>query len=125
MRKIILLFLLSSCSPSPTKVFEKMEKAAIEGKIEEFRSYFTEDSAPFAEALLRLHKNSLDKSESTIIFTRSKVLNEIKEDKRTILEVETNPQGEDPKKYKVAFVKQNGKWRIDLLETDKINLKEE
>lgn len=50
------LVLLAACGKTPRSAFERLEKAAREGDAKAFAAGFTEESEPFARALLAVYR---------------------------------------------------------------------
>jgi len=112
---------LTGCSPSPTEVFEELEESVREGLAKEFASHFTEESRPFAEALMSLYKTRASAREPLTgplaMLAASDVLGERIEGKRAFLEVE-EPNGA---RHTIVFELEQGDWKLDIQETEKNN----
>ena len=118
---VMALCAAAGCHASPSTVFEKMEEAARGGKSKEFASYFTEDSRPFAEALLSLHRSQAPAvgslSRPLELLTRATVKDEKVEDAVAKLTVKT-ATGEGT----LVFVKDDhGDWKLDVQQTERQN----
>ena len=114
--------LLTGCASSPSAVFEKIEAAAKAGKAEEFASYFSEDSRPFAAALLSLYVSNASAtgpvSKPLDLLTRSTVEEERIEGQRAFVMVKT-PTGT---KRNIVFIQdEKNAWKLDVAQTEKLN----
>lgn len=113
---VALSFLWTSCKDSPSDVFEKLQDAAKKGHVEEFGSYFTDESRPFAEALLYLYKAQsnpdLGLPEPLKVLALARVDSERIEGQKGVVVVESGGR-----KYSLVF-KKDGKWRLDLKLTE-------
>ena len=110
---------LSGCGDKPSDVFERLQQAAKKGNVEEFGSYFTEESRPFAEALLLLYKTQHNPEtgipEPLKVLALAKVKGEEVQNQRGILTVEASGRT-----YKLVFRKE-GEWKLDLKLTEREN----
>ena len=111
------------CGDSPADVLATLESAAAEGNAERFAAQFTQDSRPFAEALLSLYQTRypLDsRKEFTPLrmLGRSDVLDEVDRGGTVALRVKLRSSGEQAV---LVFRREDGAWRLDLLATDREN----
>jgi|GEM_PF-582093 len=114
------LFVVCACSKSPSKVFLEMEESARKGEVDRFGSYFTEDSRPFASALLALYKMHGGSQGSALdLLVKSEVLSEEVDNDRELATVKAKTAGQ--RIFTVVFKKEGGKWKVDLRETEKAN----
>jgi hypothetical protein len=108
------------CSKSPSKVFSEMEESAREGDVDKFGSYFTEDSRPFASALLALYKMQGGAEGSALdLLVKSEVVSEEIDNDRELATIKAKTAGQ--RMFTVVFKKEGGKWKVDLRETEKAN----
>lgn len=118
----LLLVALLGCSRSPKEVFLKMEEAARKGNVKEFGSYFTEESRPFAEALLALYKSQSPAEgpvpDALSLLSASTVVSEEVQDHVAYVDVRTSP--DSPVRI-LVFTKEEGRWKLDLRATEKKN----
>ncbi len=117
-----LLFVGLGCAASPSDVFEKIETAAKEGKVEEFASHFSEDSKPFAAALLSLYVSNATAtgplSLPLDLLTRSTVDEERIEGQRAFVAVKSPSSG----RRNIVFIQdEKGAWKLDIMQTEKLN----
>jgi len=114
--------LQTGCASSPSSVFEKIETAAKAGKAEEFASYFSEDSRPFAAALMSLYVSNASAtgpvSKPLDLLTRSTVEEERIEGQRAFVMVKTSTGT----KHNIVFIQnEKGAWKLDIAQTEKLN----
>lgn len=113
-----------ACAKSPTRVYEAMEEAAREGNAKEFASHFTEESRPFAEALISLYATEAPAEgpapSSLALLARSTVESERIEGERAYLSVRA-PTEQGGRVHALVFKKQDGAWKLDIAETEKHN----
>jgi len=119
-----LLLAAAACSKSPTRVFEAMEEAARNGDAAEFASHFTSDSRPFAEALLVLYA-AQSPAEGPLppaltLLTRSQVVSEEIHGERADLTVQPGSDPNAPLRV-LVFKREDGKWKLDIRETEAKN----
>lgn len=118
---LVLATVLMACAPSPSEVFEGLEKTAREGKAAAFAAHFTEESRPFAEALMSLYVTHSSArgplSRPLEVLARSEVVGERIEGRRAFLEVRT-PDGAG---HTLIFELEEGDWKLDIGETEKRN----
>lgn len=112
---------LWGCASSPTEVFEALEEAAREGNAAEFGSHFTEESRPFAEALMSLYSTHSPAqgplSRPLEILARSDVRSETIDGRRAELVVESGNGASS----KLVFEQEDDGWKLDILQTEKRN----
>ncbi len=115
---------LVACGKSPTRVYEAMEEAAREGKAAEFASYFTEESRPFAEALISLYATEGAAEgpapTSLVLLSRSTVESESIEGEQAFLTVRA-PSEQGGRLHTLVFRKQDGDWKLDIAATERKN----
>lgn len=121
MAALVPALFLAACAPSPTEVFEGLERTAREGKAAAFAAHFTEESRPFAEALMSLYVTHSTArgplSRPLEVLARSEVISERIEGRRAFLEVRT-PDGAA---HSLIFEQEEGDWKLDIGETEKRN----
>ncbi len=122
---LVALTAVLGCAKSPTRVFEAMEEAAREGQAAEFASHFTEESRPFAEALISLYATSAPAEgpvpPALALLSRSTVESEeVVGDDRALLTVRA-PADQGGQRHVLVFRKQGGAWRLDVAETERQN----
>ena len=118
------LLLAAACGKSPTAVFEKIEEAAKAGDADRFASFFTEESAPFARALLSVYRTQSPRaveggtgSKPLDVLSISTVVKERVEDKLAYVTVKTGQSVND-----LVFVADaKGEWKLDVQRTEKLN----
>lgn len=113
----------AGCADSPADVLAALESAAAEGNAQDFAARFTNDSRPFAEALLSLYQTRYP-LDSRRQFTplrmlgQSEVLDEVDRGGTVALRVKLKSTGEQAV---MVFRNEDGAWRLDLLATDREN----
>ncbi len=114
----------AACTKSPAGVYEAMEEAAREGHAAEFASHFTEESRPFAEALISLYATEAPAEgpapSSLALLARGTVESERIEGERAFVSVRTSSEGGGPS-YTLVFRKQEGAWKLDIADTEREN----
>lgn len=112
-----------ACGRSPTATLEAMQEAAREGDAEKFASFFTEDSAPFARALLAVYRTQSvaggEPSRPLKLLAESVVVDEKVEGDRAILSVRTGRDSERPSL--LVFREVDGAWKLDIEQTERRN----
>ena len=121
---LLVLALLVGCGRSPTEVLHGIEDAARAGDDARFASFFTEDSAPFARALLSVYRTQAPGggalSKPLDILTASVVVSERVDGARAFLTVRTGEA--TTATSSLVFVKDgNGDWKMDIHQTEKAN----
>ena len=103
-----------------------MQEAAREGDTERFASYFTEDSQPFAKALMAVYRTQAvaggDASKALQVLADSTVVEERVENQRALLTVTT---GKDVESRSVLVFRKDdkdGQWKLDIEETEHRNI---
>jgi len=118
---MLCLGVLAACSPSPSRVFSKMQQAARQGDRKAFASHFSETSRPFAEALLALYAAEYPKDgnrpDPLRQITRGEVVGESVEGDRA--EVRVRMEGA-PERV-LVFVREGRAWKLDVDATDREN----
>lgn len=118
-----IFFLTIGCSKSPSDVLALIEEAARAGDAEAFASHFTEDSAPFARALLSVYRTQAPAgappSKPLSILTTSIVVDERIEGDIAYLKVKTGQAATNTDI--LVFVRENGEWKLDVMKTEKEN----
>lgn len=118
---MLCLGVLAACSPSPSKVFGRMQQAAREGDRKAFASHFSEKSRPFAEALLALYAAEYPKDgnrpDPLRQITRGQVVGESVEGDRA----EVRVQMEGAPERVLVFVREGRAWKLDVDATDREN----
>lgn len=122
---LVTLTAVLGCAKSPTRVFEAMEEAAREGKAAEFASHFTEESRPFAEALISLFATSAPAEgpapPALALLSRSTIESEeIVGDDRALLTVRA-PSDQGGRQHVLVFLKREGAWKLDVVQTERQN----
>ena len=116
-----LLVLLSSCALTPSGALEQMEKAAREGKAEAFASHFTEESRPFAQALMSLYTSSTPASGPATTplkyLTDVTVVDTTLQGQSAILKVKPK----DGAEARLYFLLEGGEWKLDIRQTENLN----
>lgn len=114
-----------ACGKSPTRVYEAMEEAAREGNAAEFASHFTQESRPFAEALISLYATETTAEGPTptplALLSRSTVEAEEIEGDRAFLRIRA-PSEQGSGSYTLVFKREEGAWKLDLRETERTNI---
>jgi hypothetical protein len=118
---LLAVLCLAACSASPRGALEKMQEAARAGKAQDFASHFSEESRPFALALMSLYatQGSLGSqpSKPLDLLTRCEVVDE------TIVSPEradvTVKSGE--RTSVLVFVLEGSEWKLDVHQTDRRN----
>ena len=118
------LALLAACGRSPTDVLHAIDDAARAGDDARFASFFTEDSAPFARALLSVYRTQApggaQPSKPLDVLTASIVVSERVDGARAFLTVKTGEATTTTST--LVFVKDgNGDWKLDIHQTEKAN----
>ena len=121
-RPMVLLIVslsIGGCGDRPSDVFDRLQEAAKRGKVEEFGSYFTEESRPFAEALLLLYKTQHNPEigipQPLEVLALAKVKSEKVQNQRGVVTVEAAGRT-----YRLVFRKE-GDWKLDLKLTEREN----
>lgn len=120
---LLAAFWLVGCADSPAKVLERLESAAVDGDAARFAAQFTQESRPFAEALLSLYQSryALDaRREFTPLrmLGRSDVIDQADRGGTVALRVKLRNTGEQAV---LVFRREDGAWRLDLMATDREN----
>jgi hypothetical protein len=117
------LALCAGCAGSPTAVLKQIEEAARAGDDAAFASHFTDESAPFARALLSVYRTQAPAgappSRPLAILATSTVEGERVEGDRAFLTVKTGEAA--PTASTLVFVRESGKWKLDVMQTEKAN----
>lgn len=112
------------CAKSPSRVYEAMEEAAREGNAAEFASHFTEESRPFAEALISLYATEGAAEgpvpSSLALLARSTVESERIESDRAFVSIRA-PAEQGGQLHTLVFRKQEGAWKLDIADTEREN----
>ncbi|MBP7125916.1 hypothetical protein KBD49_06085 [Myxococcota bacterium] len=118
---VICVGVLGACSPSPSRVFQKMQQAARDGDRKAFVSHFSEKSRPFAEALLALYAAEYPKDgnrpDPLSQITLGEVRGQTVDGERA--EVQVSVAGSSPRV--LVFVREGRAWKLDVEETDRRN----
>ncbi len=116
---VLVVTALSACAKAPSKVFLDLQDAARKGDAEAFAANFSEDSQPFARALLALYDSQYPAGGPAPRPLDQLTLMEVQ--KETIdgdkAELEVKAQGGAP--VVLVFVKEKGHWRLDVDRTDR------
>jgi hypothetical protein len=116
----ILVLSAAACSESPEDVLRGIEQAAQEQDMEAFASRFTEDSQPYARALLGLYRSQAPLGTSGTrpleLLAKSRVLEERTDGDRAELVVESSGR-----RQTLIFARESGTWRFDVEQTDRAN----
>lgn len=114
----------AACGKSPSRVLGAMEEAAREGNAAEFASHFTEESRPFAEALISLYATEGAAEgpapSALALLSRATVESEEIEGQRAYLTVRA-PSEQGGQWHTLVFTKQDGAWKLDVAETERRN----
>lgn len=106
-----------------------MEKAAREGNASEFASHFTEESRPFAEALLSLYATQGtaeggNTPSPLALLAHSSVESEQIEGEKAYLTVRA-PTEQGGQIHVLVFKKTDGAWKLDIALTEEKNANHE
>lgn len=118
---VLSLGALVACSPSPSKVFLKMQQAARDGDRKAFVSYFSEKSRPFAEALLALYDAEYPKDGNRPDPLRQVTLAEVRGETVRDVDAEVQVSVAGSPIWVLVFVREGRNWKLDVGETDRRN----
>lgn len=118
---LLAILLLSACAASPRGALEKMQDAARAGKVDEFASYFSEESRPFALALMSLYATQgslgVQPSKPLDLLTKCEVVDEkIVSGDQAEVTVKTGERTSI-----LVFVLEKTGWKLDVHLTDRKN----
>lgn len=113
------------CAKSPKEVYTAMQNSAMKGDYDSFTDYFTNKSKPFVRALIELQKTDFGGDQKASlplkILTQCAVTNRQKLQKSQVF---LSLNCGDNKSHALAFIKEDGKWRVDIKLTEDLRIHE-
>jgi hypothetical protein len=112
---LAMIFFFSGCKDSPSEVVSKMINSAKEGRKDDFLNGFAQKSRGIVSSMIDLANiYGLSRDDPLKMLTQSEVLDENIEGDRAYVTVK-----DERKSRKLLLIKEEGQWRIDIIELEK------